>query len=311
MWYTMRKKVVTVMSIRMFRRFIAEACSGLFKNGLMTFASLVVVTSCLFIFGVFMTVTMNINYLGQELANQCQIQAYITPEAKYGGKIQEISDQIKRMDNISEVSFETGEQTFTDFKNGLDKDELASFEGLPDNLISDSFKVTLTDISASESVVAKLEAIDGVERVENKQDIMNLVNNVTQIIRHISIWIVVIFAAISLFIISNTIKMAVHNRGKEINIMKYVGATDAYIRWPFILEGIIVGCVAAVIAFFITQGAYVGVTTALAKNSSISAIVKLVAFGDMWNKIIVSYLLLGAFIGAFGSGISVRRYLKV
>ncbi len=299
------------MSIRMFKRFMTEACSGLAKNGLMTIASLFVVTSCLFIFGVFIVLTMNINHLGQELANQCQIQAYVTNEAKYGGQIQNISNQIKQIEEIKEISFETGEKTFADFKEGLDEDELAAFNGLPADLISDSFKITLKDINTSSDISDKIEAIPGVERVENKQDIVSLVNSVTQLIRHVSVWIIIIFAIISLFIISNTIKLAVHSRGREINIMKYVGATDAYIRWPFIIEGVMVGCVAAVISFFITQVAYMGVMSVIDNNSSISSILQLLSFGDIWNTILVSYLLLGSFIGAFGSAIAVRRYLRV
>lgn len=299
------------MSIRMFRRFIAEACSGMVKNGLMTVASLFVVTSCLFIFGVFMVVTMNINYMGEQLANECQIQAYITSEAKYGGKIQGISNQIKQLDGVHEVSFETGEQTFANFKSGLSESELAAFEGLPENIISDSFKVTLKDINDSEEIAQKLGAIEGVERVENKQDIINIVNNITQIIRHVSIWIIIIFAIISLFIISNTIKLTVHSRGREINIMKYVGATDAYIRWPFIIEGILVGCVSAIVSFFITQMAYMGVMSAIGNQASLATLFKLKTFGEIWSQLLISYILLGALIGAFGSAISVRRYLKV
>ena len=299
------------MSIRMFRRFIAEACSGMVKNGLMTVASLFVVTSCLFIFGVFMVVTMNINYMGEQLANECQIQAYITSEAKYGGKIQGISNQIKQLDGVHEVSFETGEQTFANFKSGLSESELAAFEGLPENIISDSFKVTLKDINDSEEIAQKLGAIEGVERVENKQDIINIVNNITQIIRHVSIWIIIIFAIISLFIISNTIKLTVHSRGREINIMKYVGATDAYIRWPFIIEGILVGCVSAIVSFFITQMAYMGVMSAIGNQASLATLFKLKTFSEIWSQLLISYILLGALIGAFGSAISVRRYLKV
>ena len=299
------------MSIRMFRRFVAEACHGMVKNGLMTIASLFVVTACLFIFGVFMVVTMNINYLGEQLANQCQIQVYITSEAKYGGMIQGISDQIKQIPEISGVTFETGEQTFENFKADLSEEELVYFGGLPSDIISDSFKVTLEDISQSEEVAQKLSQIQRVERVENSQDIINIVNNVTQIIRHISVWIIIIFAFISLFIISNTIKLAVHSRGREINIMKYVGATDAYIRWPFIIEGILTGLVAAVISYFITQFAYMGVASAIDNTSAIGSIINLKKFSEIWNTILVSYLLLGSLIGAFGSAISVRRYLKV
>ncbi len=299
------------MSIRMFRRFVAEACQGMVKNGLMTIASLFVVTACLFIFGVFMVVTMNINYLGEQLANQCQIQVYITNEAKYGGMIQGMSDQIKQIPEISGITFETGEETFENFKSDLSEEELVYFGGLPSDIISDSFKVTLEDITQSEAVVQKLSQIQGVERIENSQDVINIVNNVTQIIRHISVWIIIIFAFISLFIISNTIKLAVHSRGREINIMKYVGATDAYIRWPFIIEGILTGLVAAIISYFITQFAYMGVTSAIDNTAAIGSIINLKKFTEIWNTILVAYLLLGALIGAFGSAISVRRYLKV
>lgn len=258
-----------------------------------------------------MIITLNINHMGAQLANECQIQAYISSEAKYGGQIQSISDEIKKIEGIQEVTFETGEATFENFKSQLTEKELVAFSGLPENIISDSFKVTLTDISLSEGVVQSLESIPGVERVENRQDIMNVVNNITQIIRNISIWIVIIFAIISLFIISNTIKLTVHSRGREINIMKYVGATDAYIRWPFIIEGILVGCVAAVISYFITQFSYMGIMTAIDNNASLSTLLNLKAFNEIWNQILISYLLLGAFIGAFGSAVSVKRYLKV
>ena len=295
------------MSIRMFRRFMAEACSGMVKNGLMTVASLFVVTSCLFIFGVFMVITMNINYLGEQLVNECQIQVYITKDAG----IQAVSDTIKQIPNVSGITFETGEETFEKFKEGLSEEELASFAGLPSDVISDSFKITLEDIALSADVVAAIEEIPGVESIENKQDVMSLVNNITRMIRHISIWIVIIFALISLFIISNTIKLTVHNRGREINIMKYVGATDAYIRWPFIIEGILVGVLAAVVSFFISQIAYMGIMSAIEGNSSLGALIKLKSFSEMWQRLLISYLLLGAFIGAFGSAISVRRYLKV
>ena len=232
---------------------------------------------------------------------------YITKDAG----IQNISDQIKKIPNVSGVTFETGEETFEKFKEGLSEDELASFAGLPADVISDSFKITLEDISLSGDVVTALERIQGVESIENKQDVMSLVNSITRMIRHISVWVVIIFAIISLFIISNTIKLTVHNRGREINIMKYVGATDAYIRWPFIIEGVLVGIVAAVISFFISQISYMGVLSAMDGNASLGALIKLKSFSEIWNRLLVAYLLLGALIGAFGSAISVRRYLKV
>jgi len=300
------------MWIRNFRRFVAEAFSGIFKNGLMTVASVIVVTSCLFIFGVFMVVTLNINHIGEQIADSCQIQVFITNEAKYGGQIQSISDKIKKLDHVEEVTFETGEQTFADFKKGLSKEERKPFAGLPDDVISDSFKITLDDIDYTDSLAKKLEKIDGVESVENKQDMVNLVNELTKLIRDVSFWIVIVFMMISIFIISNTVKLTVHNRRKEINIMKYVGATDSYIRWPFVIEGVLVGLISAIIAFLVTQSCYIGITNAMNGSvSSVSMTIDVLTFSKIWYIIAASYLILGSAIGALGSAFSIRRYLKV
>lgn len=300
------------MWIRNFRRFVAEAVSGMVKNGLMTVASIIVVTSCLFIFGVFMVVTLNVNHIGNQIANSCQIQVYITNEAKYGGKIQGISDQIKKISHVDEVIFETGEKTFTDFKKGLSEEEKTSFQGLPDDVVSDSFKITLDDISYSKQVSEKLGEIDGVESVENRQDLVNVINKLTNIIKRVSFWIVIVFMLISIFIISNTVKLTLHNRRKEINIMKYVGATDSYIRWPFIIEGIFAGLISAAIAFAITDSIYVALSNMI--NGGMPAVnmtIDILSFGSVWKIIAASYLMLGAAIGALGSAFSIRKYLKV
>lgn len=296
------------MWIRNFRRFIAEAFSGLIKNGLMTVASIIVVTSCLFIFGVFIVVTMNINNIGEQISNSCQIQAYIQNDAKP----QEVSDQIKKIKHIDNVEYETGEETFKNFKKGLTESEAAAFNGLPDNTISNSFKVTLDDLTYAEEVAKQLEKINGVEHVENRQDIVNIVNKATQLIRRVSFWIVIVFLLISMFIISNTVKLAVHNRRREINIMKYVGATDSYIRWPFIIEGVFVGLISAAIAFAATDSGYMAIVNAMNGGmKSVSMTVKVLGFGDIWQVVVCAYIILGVSIGAIGSAFSVRRYLKV
>ncbi len=301
------------MWIRNFRRFIAEAFSGMIKNGLMTVASIIVVTSCLFIFGVFMVVTMNVNYIGEQIADQCQIQVYITKEAKYGGRIQNISDTIKKIKHVDNVSFETGEVTFKNFKKSLSESEKQSFAGLPADVVSDSFKISLSDLSYAKEVAEELGKIDGVESVANRQDVVNIINKYTGIIKRVSMWIVIIFMLISIFIISNTIKLTVHNRRREINIMKYVGATDAYIRWPFIFEGVFVGLISAAIAFAITDSGYIALSNALANGgaASMSFMFGILKFSNIWQIIACSYVLLGAAIGALGSIFSVRKYLKV
>lgn len=305
----MIKKVGIVMLIRMGKRFIYEAFSNIFRNGLMSLASLFIIVACLFVFGVFLVFTANLNFLGDQVTNQCQIQAYITDEASHG-KIQYISDAIKKIDGISGITFENGEDTFKKFKEGLREEELASYSGLPDDIIDDSFKVTLTDISRSQEVSQKIEKIEGVYRVENRQDMINIVYSVTNAIRHVSVWIILIFMFISVFIISNTIKLALYARRKEINIMKYVGATDAFIRWPFMIEGMIVGFAGAIVAFFIIESCYIAGLSALASVPA-GTIISLKKFGDIWAMILFPFIAVGVSIGAVGSALSIRKYLRV
>lgn len=306
----MRERVDTYMPIRMFRRFTREAFDNIFKNGLMSLASLFIITACLFVFGVFLIVTVNINSFSAQVADQCQIQVYITKEASEGGQIQNISNSIRTIDGVVNLTFEKGEETFAKFKAGLSEDELVSYSGLPDDIIDDSFKVTLRDISETQVKAEEISKINGVSRVENRQDMINIVYSLTDAVRHISVWIIIIFMFISVFIISNTIKLALHSRRKEINIMKYVGATDAFIRWPFMIEGMIVGFAGAVVAFFIVQSCYAAGMSALGSIPA-GAIVALREFGDIWYLILIPFIALGVLIGALGSALSIRKYLQV
>ncbi len=298
------------MLIRFAKRFTYEAMGNIFKNGLMSLASLFIIIACLFVLGVFLVFTININYLGQQMADQCQIQAYITEEASHGS-IQRISDQIKKIDGISGITFELGVDTFAKFKEGLTEEELVSFSGLPDDIIDDSFKVTLHDISESQSVADEIGKIDGVLRVENRQDMINIIYSLTNAIRHISVWIILIFMFISIFIISNTIKLALFARRKEINIMKYVGATDAFIRWPFMIEGMIVGFAGAIISFFIVQSCYIAISSSLSAVPAVSTIMAIRSFSEIWHLILLPFIGVGVLIGAIGSALSIRKYLKV
>lgn len=298
------------MLIRFARRFTYEAVSNIFKNGLMSLASLFITASCLFVFGVFLVFTANLNSFGEQVADQCQMQVYITDEASRTGQIQRISDSIKKIDGVSSIAFERGVDTFAKFKEGLTEEELVSYSGLPDDIIDDSFKVTLHDITQTQVKSEEISKIDGVLRVQNRQDMINIVYSVSNAIRHVSLWVILIFMFISVFIISNTIKLAVFARRKEINIMKYVGATDSFIRWPFMIEGMIVGFCGAVVAFFVLQSCYAATLSVLGSLPA-GAIISFKKFGEIWHVILVPCALVGIAIGAIGSAMSIRKHLKV
>lgn len=300
------------MWIRNIRRFIAEAFSGIFKNGLMTIASMVVVTSCLIMLGVFLVVTLNVNSISEDIADACQVKAYITAEAQADGRQNEIEEQIRRISYTKDVAYENGVEAFKKIKENMSEEDRLSFSGLPDDLLSDAFNVTVDDISNTDKITEALLKIDGVAKVESGDDIVSFINTLRHTVKNVSLWIILAFMLISIFIISNTVKLTVHNRRREINIMKYVGATDSFIKWPFIIEGIIVGLISAAIAYIITNSVYAGLFgTASNVTSSALNFIKILPFGSIWHVFAVSYIVLGAVIGAIGSAMSVRKYLKV
>lgn len=299
------------MWIRNIRRFIAEAFSGIFKNALMTMASLIVVTSCLLMLGVFFVVTLNVNSISEDVADACQVKAYITNEAQIEGRQNEIEEQIRRISYTKDIVYENGVDAFKKIKEDMNEEDRLSFSGLPDDLLNDAFNITVDDISNTEKITKALMKIDGIEKVESGDDIVSFISSVRHTVKNVSFWIILAFMFISIFIISNTVKLTVHNRRREINIMKYVGATDSYIKWPFIIEGIIVGLISAGIAYLVTSSVYTGLVSTTSQNASVVSFIKLLSFKEIWHIFALSYAGLGAVIGAIGSAMSVRKYLKV
>lgn len=303
--------------LRAIKRSFTEGIRGMFKNGLMSIASIFVVTACIFIFGIFLMITFNINHITSTMADNYQIDVYVEkPISSDGASYDEIKARVKeeimQIDNIdtSNITLNKGSEIFEAYKEGLSEKELKSMERYPEDFIPDAFSVRMKDITKVDETFKALSAIKNVESVENSNDIVKIISGIEDVVKTFSVWIIVIFAIISLFIISNTIKLTVHNRRREINIMKYVGATDSYIRGPFIMEGILVGIVSAVVAFFISQWSYMGIMSSLDVTSFMQTS-DLLSFSDMWVDLMAAYLILGCLIGAFGSSISVRRYLKV
>ena len=175
-----------------------------------------------------------------------------------------------------------------------------------------SFIITLTDLNLSNQIQKDILELDNVNRINSADETISMLVKIANAIRIMTGAILVILVFISIFIIANTIKLTVHSRRKEISIMKYVGATNGFIRWPFIVEGIIIGFLASAISIGLVAGGYNLIATKIIESGTLDKLgMSLVTFGDMFNLIIIVYLLLGAGIGVVGSSISMRKYLKV
>ncbi len=298
------------MFLRSIGNFISEAFKSIFKNGFMTVASIIVVIVCLSLFGTFEIITMNMNYFSQQISDQCQLQVFLQKDLT-DEEISAVSDKLSNIQYIKEKTYQTGKELFDNFKKGVDPDKLYAYEGVPDSVMQNSFKIILTDTEYADKAVKQISRIDGVDRVTNKEEAVKFVNTAKKFVNNISIWIVIIFALISIFIISNTIKLTLYSRRKEINIMKYIGAKDYYIRGPFVTDGIIVGLISAAIAFAGTYYSYNAIIASLTSMFKIGDVVKFMKFDDMLITIIASYAAMGIGLGAIGSGVSIRKYLRV
>lgn len=308
----MRKRVATIMLIRNLKRMLSDALRSVVRNGFMSAASILVSVACLFVFGVFTMLTININYMGEQAANQCQIQVFVDEAITDEAVVAAIGDQIKQNQYVKELTFKSGDELFNEYVSSIPKEQQAYFEGVPSSIISDIYKVTLTDISKTKQVAEYISKIEGVKTVKSSEKLTTNVQRITKTVRNISIWVVIIFAFISIFIISNTIKLTVHNRRKEINIMKYVGATDSFIRGPFVTEGVLVGFIAAVIAYFLTEYGYNSLLKLIGSSDPVgTSIISFKSFGEMAFVIAGGYLAIGMGLGAIGSAVSMRKYLKV
>lgn len=308
----MRKRVATIMLIRNLKRMLSDALRSVVRNGFMSAASILVSVACLFVFGVFTMLTININYMGEQAANQCQIQVFVDEAITDEAVVAAIGDQIKQNQYVKELTFKSGDELFNEYVASIPKEQQAYFEGVPSSIISDIYKVTLTDISQTKQVAEYISKIEGVKTVKSSEKLTTNVQRITKTVRNISIWVVIIFAFISIFIISNTIKLTVHNRRKEINIMKYVGATDSFIRGPFVTEGVLVGFIAAVIAYFLTEYGYNSLLKLIGSSDPVgTSIISFKSFGEMAFVIAGGYLAIGMGLGAIGSAVSMRKYLKV
>ncbi len=273
----------------------------------MALTSIITVMGCLILFGFFMVIGLNINFITRQVEDQCEIQVYLPMEATAEDETA-VLNAVKAVEGIGTVTFETRQQAYENYKNMLG-DKAVVLDGLdPADFLPASCRIIPENITEVSALVEKLSKIKGIDEVVTSMDTIDNVISATSFIRKGCILFTVLLAIIAVFIITNTIKLDIHARQKEIHIMKYVGATDWFIRWPFIIEGIFVGIIGAIISILILSGA-VSFVTDLATNYF--GAVKLLPTGTILPLLIGVLLIFGAMIGALGSLIAVRKHLHV
>jgi len=290
-----------------FGYYIREGLSSVFVHGFTSLAAMLVISACLMITGTFALVAYNLDLQIRELEGQSEIVIYIDENVSRDNALA-LGQKIRALDNVKTAEFVTKEQLFEDYLDSLGEDAYVMEELREDNPLRDSYQITMDDVSRHSETVKALENINGVAASSSMQEVSERLIQIRQVVNLISYTMVALLGGVSVFIIANTVKLAMFARKEEIAIMKMVGATNHFIRAPFVVEGMFLGLSAAALAFFVQWGVYSYVTAQLAEGT---AILTMVAFTTLWKEVLTVMLGAGLLLGVGGSTITIRRFLKV
>ncbi len=292
---------------------IVQGARNLWMHSLMTMASIAVLTTCLLLVGFAILFTINVNNMVSHVEKQNEVVVFIK-DGTSQIEMEEIGNFLKQHQLIDKIDFISKEKALKIEKDRLG-DEAILLEGLDkDNPLPASFSIVVSDLEEIESVVVDIEQFKYVEKINVSTQVTDTLILIRQIVQSSGGAVVIALLIVSLVIIANTIRSSVFTRRREISIMKYVGATNSFIRLPFIIEGIFMGLLSAGIAFFITWGGYTAFISIVSTstNTWIEGIAtSLLYFKDIMFYILYSYIFSGVIIGTLGSGMSIKSHLKV
>jgi cell division transport system permease protein len=299
------------MKIRTVKYIIKDGITNISKNKLMSLAAISIVVASLTIFGIFYMLITNFEFNVMNLREQPEIQVFCQVDLDdIGVKI--IENRLTSNTDIKSVNKISKDQAFEKVKSLLG-DDINLLEGMDNSFLPISFIIKLNNPEDGESLIKELESISGVDKVSYPQKSIEFISKFSGWIQIVSSFLIIVLLIVSVFIISNTIKLTVFARRGEISIMKYIGATNWFIRWPFIIEGVIIGILGATFAFLISGYGYRALEIKFAEEITRTGttIVKLLDLKSICIKIITFYFVLGSAVGAVGSTASIRKYLNV
>ena len=287
---------------------IGEGFSNVFKNRKQAFTSIGTMCLTMLIFGIFFVIGQNLNHFVDEIQKEQGMQIYME-NGVTESEIEELKQKLLEIEGINTVQYVSQAEGLQYMKDRMGE---GLMEGIDENVFPVSYIVTLTDLRLSNQIQSKIEKLEHIDEVRSSNDTINALVKIAKGIRVATYVILLSLIIFAVFIITNTIKLTVHARRREISIMKYVGATNGFIRWPFAVEGMIIGLISGAISIGILAALYSlivrwqGLIQFLAKIG-----LTLLNFSDMLNLILIVYIVLGIGIGVLGSTISMRKYLKV
>lgn len=285
-----------------------EGFRNLYVNRLMSIASISVLFSCMVMIGAAFMLMVNINMFIGSVEDQNVIMVFVEDEATQE-QTKALGESIKAQDNVSKCTFISRESSFEQLKNDMG-DSSVLFEGLDSNPLPDAYEVVLEDQELFDETVESLAKLDNVLHIRENRQLAAKLSGLRNTVSYVSIGIISLLLIVSLFIVSNTIRITMDSRRLEINIMKSVGATRWFIRWPFMVEGMMLGVISGVLALLAVWAIYAAVSRSLVSMLSGLGMTGVAPFEKYALILLAVFLGLGLVAGAFGSAVSITRYLR-
>lgn len=302
------------MKIKTFGYCVEQGLINLYKNRLMSLASVGTISACILIIGIFYSIISNIDFMVNKFQDNIGVAVFfeenITQE-----RIDELKKTIGQREDVLSITYISAEEAWESFKADYFKGReqlLAGFEDENPLENSASFQVFLSDIGKQAELVTYLETLPGISHIREDREVTNVIKSISDLIKYASIILVAILIMISVFLISNTVRLTIELRKREINIMKYIGATDAFIRGPFIIEGALIGLVGALIPLGIIFYSYSDIIYKIMnKFILLDEYLMFMPVGAIFIRLVPVSIFIGAGIGVVGSMLTIHKHLKV
>ena len=287
--------------------FAHEGLSNMFSHGFMSFVAIGITVACLLIMGTFTLVAVNANELLRDLEQENEILAYVDDSCTEA-ESKALQKKLETVPNVASATYISKEQAMEDFVAQYPDEDM--FQDLDPEILRDRYAIKITDLEQIRQTKETVEGIPGIARVNAYEEIAGGFITVRNVATVICVALIAILFVVSVFIISNTIKLTTFDRRDEIAIMRMVGATNGFIRWPFVYEGFMMGLLGAVIAFFSQWGLYEAVTRGVDNNDTLQ-LIHVIPFQELWVPVAVVFAIAGILIGVGGSLSAIRKFLQV
>ena len=292
-----------------FQYFFHEGISNMFSHGFMSFAAVGITIACLLIMGTFSLVAVNANANLQSLQRQSVILAFVD-ETYTQEEARGLQSDLEAIDNVASVTFITKEEAMETYVEEYGEENMDLFSDLDPEIFRDRYSIQMDDLELMTETAQDVEEVDGIAKVRADEDLSKDFLTISQVATVVCIALIAVLLAVSLFIMSNTIKLTTFDRKDEIAIMKMVGATDGFIRWPFVYEGLLLGLFSALVAFALQWALYSGISAGIDASDTLQ-LLDILPFTQLWLPVLVIFVIVGLLVGIAGSLMAIRKFLRV